>query len=158
MHSYLYPTIPNWFDKALESWKNSGKRYFSFPFLWFKPHTLPKDKSSEFWLYMYYSESQTQEDNLKRVIQYRAKVVAHSNTIIQGSDIYTHQGEDPKVWFKCDAVEELRNISGKYLTEKDFDHLDAGKNLLSSIRNSIAPVKRKSPVITVQQTKYWLQD
>jgi predicted phosphatase len=158
MHSYLYPTEPHWFDVELENWKNSGKRYFSFPFLWFKPTTLPKDESSEFWLYLYYSGSRTDDGNLQRVVQYRAKVVAHSYRVIEGDDIFTRRVDDPKVWFKCDVVEELRTTAGSYLKDSDFSHVNENQNLLSSIRNSIAPVKRNTSVITVQQTRYCLQD
>lgn len=158
MNSYMYPTLPHWFDKAIEKWKSSGKRYMCFPFRWFEPHTLPKEKTKEFWLYLYYSETSTEESELQRVVQYRAKTVQYSKGPIYGADIYTREEDDGKVYFKCEVVEEIRKEDGGFLKESDFRHWKEDKNLLSAMRNSIPPVLRVSPIITVQRTMYWLND
>ncbi|MDF7807550.1 hypothetical protein P4E94_08890 [Pontiellaceae bacterium B12219] len=157
MNSYLYPTEPHWFDDELKKWKSSGKRYFCFPFLWFEPHTLPSDKTKEFWLYLYYAESRTDNQSLQRVVQFRAKVIETSLSKIKGNDIHLLENDEAKTYFKCDVVEEIKTVDGKFLTEADFNHAQ-GKNLLSSIRNSVAPIIRKTPMITVQKTMYWLND
>jgi len=55
-------------------------------------------------------------------------------------------------------VEEIRRQNGEFLKEADFRHVDSGKNLLSAVRKSIAPIIRISPAITIQRTMYWLND
>jgi len=85
-------------------------------------------------------------------------VVQFGITAIDGNDIFLHDDEDAKMYFKCDVVEEIRRQNGEFLKESDFKHIHAGKNLLSAVRKSIAPIKRISPAITVQKTMYWLND
>ncbi|QBG47697.1 hypothetical protein EGM51_09940 [Verrucomicrobia bacterium S94] len=143
MNSYLYPTEPGWFPAELEKWKSSGKRYFCFPFLWHEPHTLPSDQTKEFWLYLYYAQGRTGEGELQRVVQFRAKVVETSREEIEGNDIHLLFNPEAKMYFKCDIVEEIKSIEGKFLTDADFQHIE-GKNLLSTIRKSVAPIIRNT--------------
>jgi len=158
MSSYLYPTKPHWFDLVITKWKSSGKRYLCFPFLGFEPHPFHHVKPKEFWLYHYYSEKKTEEKELQRVVQYRAKVVQHSLIPVEGKDVYLHKDGEAKIYFKCAVVEEIRKEDGSDLTIADFSHVDKNKHLPSAIRKSIAPVIRISAAITVQRTMYWLND
>ena len=149
MSSYLYPTLPDWFEKVLEEWKVSGKRTLCFPFLWFKPTTLPIDHHAPFWMYLYYTESQTENPLLKRVVKFRVRVVFYDFSIIQGASIYTHleAKADAKVWFECDLVEEIKDLHGGYLHESDFKHVE-DVALLQSIRNSI-PIQPEGTGIVI---------
>lgn len=159
MNSYFYPTLPGWFERLLEEWKNSGKGILVFPFLWFKPTTLPSKQDAPFWMYLYYTETQTDDPLLQRVVKFRVRVVSYSFSIIQGTNIFTHQDSesDAKVWFKCDLVEEVKRADGCYLRESDFKHAE-GVSLLQAVRNSIAPVNRISPMVTVQSTWHCIND
>jgi hypothetical protein len=159
MKSYFYPTLPGWFENLLDEWKASGKRTLAFPFLWFKPTTLPSDQSAPFWMYLYYSESQTKNISLQRVVKFRVRVVFFDFSIIQGTNIHTHRDSESeeKVWFQCDLVEEIKDANGGYLHESDFKHSN-GVSLLQAVRNSIAPVDRISPMVAVQSTCYCIND
>lgn len=160
MKSYFYPTVPSWFDALLEDWKKSGKRTLVFPFLWFKPSTLPINQTAPFWMYLYFTESQTKEVDLQRVVKFRVRVVAHSFSKIQGEHIFTDisSESEAKVWFQCDLVEEIKDFNGGYLHERDFEHSEKDIALLQAIRNSIAPVVRISPMVTVQSTWHCVND
>jgi hypothetical protein len=159
MNSYLYPTVPGWFESLLKSWKASGKRTFAFPFLWFKPTTLPTNQSAPFWMYLYYTENQTKDPSWQRVVEFRVRVVFYDFFIIQGTHIHTcrEQESDAKVWFQCDLVEEIKDVNGGHLHESDFKHSE-GVALLQSVRNSIAPVDRVSSMVTVQSTWHYIND
>jgi hypothetical protein len=159
MKSYFYPTLPGWFETLIDQWKGSGKRTVAFPFLRFQPNTLPTNQSVPFWMYLYYTESQTTESSLQRVVKFRVKVISFDYAIIHGSNIHTHRESvtDAKVWFQCDLVEEVRDANGGYLHESDFKHSE-GLSLLQAVRNSIAPVKRVSPMVTVQSTWHSIND
>ncbi len=159
MNSYLYPTLPGWFESLLEEWKASGKRTLAFPFLWFKPTTLPTNQSAPFWMYLYYTETQTENPLLQRVVKFRVRVVFYDFSIIQGIHIHTRrdQESEAKVWFQCDLVEEIKDAHGGYLHESDFKHSE-GVTLLPSVRNSIAPVDRVSSMVTVQSTWHCIND
>lgn len=159
MNSYFYPTHPNWFEELFESWKNSGKRELSFGFLWFKPTTLPGDTKATFWMYLYYTENQTEESELQGVVKFRVRVIEHSFSKIAWPAAYTvlDDTDEVKVWFRCDVVEELRREGGELLRASDFEHID-GLSLLQSVRNSIAPVRRKGQCLSVQKTSYCLND
>ncbi|GAB6044399.1 hypothetical protein JCM17961_50920 [Endothiovibrio diazotrophicus] len=159
MNSYFYPTLPGWFEKLLESWKSSGKRELSFPFLWFKPTTLPEDKNATFWMYLYYTETQTEEIDLQRAVKFRVRVIEHSFKEIAGPAVHTirDSAADAKVWFRCDVVEELRREDGELLRASDFEHA-GGVSLLQAVRNSIAPVNRNGRCISVQKTAFSLND
>lgn len=159
MNSYLYPTLPGWFESLLEEWKVSGKRTLAFPFLWFKPTTLPTNQSAPFWMYLYYTETQTENPLLQRVVKFRVRVVSYDFSVIQGIHIHTrrNQESEAKVWFQCDLVEEIKNANGGYLHESDFKHSE-GVTLLPSVRNSIAPVDRVSSMVTVQSTWHCIND
>ncbi|WP_195741986.1 hypothetical protein [Methylobacillus flagellatus] len=159
MNSYLYPTIPGWFEELLERWKSSGTRAISFPFLWFKPTTLPNDKNAAFWMYLYYTENQTKKIDLKRVVKFRVRVIEYSFSMIKGPDIYTifDNEVDAKVWFRCDVVEEIRKNNSEFLHAANFEHSE-GVLLPQFVRKSIAPIRRKSNCISVQKTSYLLND
>ena len=159
MNSYFYPTHPCWFDELLVDWKNSGKRTLVFPFLRFKPTTLPQDEATQFWMYLYYTEGRTKIQELKKVVQYRVRVISYSFSKIQCNDAFTHAhaGNNAKIWFECDLVEEIKKINGSYVNETDFKHSE-GVSLLQAIRNSIAPVRRVSPIVTVQSTFHCVSD
>ena len=158
MVSYFYPTQSGWFEGILEAWKNSGKRTLSFPFLWFNPTTLPTDQYESFWMYLYYTETSTEDSSLKRVVKFRARVIRHTFSIIHGESIHTYEEPDAKVWFQCDLVEEIRDLNGNALRDTDFEHLVNGVALLQAVRNSIAPVKRVTPMVTVQSTWCCIND
>jgi hypothetical protein len=159
MNSYFYPTQPDWFETLLEEWKGSGKRTLGFPFLWFKPTTLPVNKNEVFWMYLYYTETQTKNALLQRVVQYRVRVIAHDFLTIQSTSIFNRLDveSEGKVWFQCDLVEEIRHINGAYLHDSDFKHIE-DISLPQSIRNSIAPVERIAPIVTVQSTWHCIND
>ncbi|CAA0118066.1 Uncharacterised protein [BD1-7 clade bacterium] len=158
MKSYFYPTRPEWFDEELENWKNSGKKYFCFAFTSFTPQTIVEENHSEFWMYLYYSDNRTPDEKLKRVVQYRARVVDYSFDEYVGGNMYVADQPDPKVWFKCETVEELRRNDGSFLTADDFEHQNQDTTLLYSIRTSIAPVNRLNSAVTVQEIKHSLID
>ena len=159
MDSFFYPTRDTWFEiNILEAWKNSGKKFVSFPFLEYEPHTLPPEEKSSFWMYLYYSESKTQDPALKRVVKFRVLVDEYSFSKFLNFDTFqTESNNNPTVWFKCARVEEIRKVNGLYLTDADFEHIK-GSKLLSSIRNSIAPVRRITNAICVQATYQLLMD
>ena len=160
MDSFFYPTRDSWFEKnILEGWKNSGKKFVSFPFLEYEPKALTESGKPPFWMYLYYSERKTQESTLKGVVKFRVLVDEYSLSKFEHSDIFTCEDTDnnPTVWFKCSRIEEIRNKTGSYLTRDDFKH-SRDKNLLSSIRNSIAPVRRITDAICVQVTYQLLMD
>jgi hypothetical protein len=96
----------------------------------------------------------TEEPSLRGVVKFRVRVISYSYSIIEGAHVYYRQDvpeEAGKVWFKCDLVEEIKNEDGGYLRDSDFKHTE-GVSLLQSVRNSIAPVERINPMITVQST------
>lgn len=158
MASYFYPTHSGWFETFLENWKDSGKRELVFPFLWFEPHTLPPKEHTPFWMYIYYSQGQTPEPQLQGVVKFRVRVIQYSTERIVVQEMYTDDTNDnPKMWFRCDVVEELRKEDGQLLRASDFEHAK-GKALLQTIRNSIAPVKRITECISVQTTQFILND
>lgn len=156
----LYPTEPGeprWIEEMRDEWIDSGCRYFSFSFLDFHPGTLD---AQPFWMYMYFTENSTQNATLQRVIKFRIMVLEHSS-IGYGSrkDVfqYSFTSGTPKVWFLCSQLDEIRKVDTSFLTDSDFDHLE-GKKLLSAIRNSIAPVRRLSPINIFQKTVSEIQD
>jgi hypothetical protein len=159
VESYFYPTEPSWFENLLDEWKTSGKRTLVFPFLWFKPTTLPTNQRAPFWMYLYYTETQTENPLLQRAVKFRVRVVFYDFSIIQETNIHTFldSESEAKVWFQCDLVEEIKGIDGGYLHESDFKHAE-GVSLLQAVHNSIAPVERISPIVTVQSTWHCIND
>jgi hypothetical protein len=157
MKEYLYPTTGDlgWIEKILKNWKSEDKK-FLIPFYKFIPHTLPKGKKP-YWLYMYYSDSSTFDSSLKRKVLYRVHVIETIFDNLVNADVmyklcgmptyHFGNSDDTKVLFICDNIQEINNINGNMLTNKDFLHIDKNKNLLSSVRNSIAPVRRLSRVV-----------
>jgi hypothetical protein len=156
MASYFYPTESGWFEKLLEDWKVSGKRTLAFPFLWFNPTTLPTNQSEPFWMYLYYTASSTE---FPREVKFRVRVVYYDFSIIQGANVhaFTDSVSEAKVWFQCDLVEEIKDANGGALHDSDFEHIN-GLSLPQTVRNSIAPVKRLTPIVTVQSTWYCIND
>jgi len=157
MASYFYPTESGWFEKLLEKWKKSGKRTLAFPFLWFNPTTLPTNQSKPFWMYLYYTASSRK---FRRVVKFRVRVVSYGFSIIQDANVHVFRDSESeaKVWFQCDLVEEIKDVNGKALHDSDFEHLVNGVALLQAVRNSIAPVKRVTPIVTVQSTWCCIND
>jgi hypothetical protein len=150
MSSFLYPVLnqqPNrdWIFDMLEDWKNSGKHYLEFSFSWFTPHTLPSNLDEVFWMYLY-NTRKAADENLRRVVKYRVRVVQHSPTVITGNSIHISYEDNPDatMWFKCDRAEELRNKSGGLIMGDDFEHATPNTQLFPAIKNSIAPVKLKA--------------
>ena len=162
MNSYLYPTEDKWFAPLLETWKHSGRPRLIFPFFNFKVTTLPQDDRKPYFCYLYYSESRTEDEALHGVVQYRARVIRHSFEPITDAgahsrDYELQSGDKETVYFLCDLVREITNSAGEALKLADFVHRD-GVDLGSAIRNSIAPVRRIVPMVTVQTTSYNPQD
>lgn len=160
MNSYMYPTEDGWFEnEVIGAWKESGKRTVCFPWLTFTPGKLPENKDESFWMYIYYTENSTKNSTLNGTVPFRVRVVFHDNDIIKGTDICTvrESALNPRAWFKCDLIEEIRSADGKHLRRKDFDHPE-GKELAQTMFNSIPPVKRQSPMVTVQSTSYYVND
>lgn len=159
MNSYFYPTEPEWFEDLLEVWKNSGKETLGFPFFRTTPTTLPVDKTEKFWMYLYYTKSQTEKTSLQQVVKFRVRVIAYDFSIFENVSIHNRKDAetDEKVWFQCDLVEEIKCLDGGHLMASDFKHVN-NTALLQSIHNSIAPVKCISTVVTVQKTLYCIND
>ena len=157
MASYFYPTSSGWFEKLLEKWKKSGKRTLVIPFVRFKPTTLPTNRREPFWMYLYYTKSRTEEVALQCVVKFRVRVVRYDFSIIQGADIHPYTEAGATVWFQCDLVEEIKCVNGSALRGSDFKHL-RGVSLPHAVRNSIAPVKRVTPIVTVQSTWCCIND
>ena len=157
MASYFYPTESGWFEELLEDWKKKGKRTLAFPFLRFNPTTLPANQSEPFWMYLYYTASSTE---LQREVKFRVRVVYYDFSIIQDANVHIFRDSESeaKVWFQCDLVEEIKDVNGKALHDSDFEHSEDGVALLQAVRNSIAPVKRVTPMVTVQSTWYCIND
>lgn len=142
MRAFFYPTQAHnhheWFGDLLAEWHRSNKKYLCFPFMSFKPHTLPS--RGDFWMYMYYRQKQTDIDELKGKVKFRVHVIQWSDTPFAAPDIHLIDfGGGETVWFLCDKAEEVRKRDGNLLTLDDFSHRD-GKQLYSTIRTSIAPV------------------
>ena len=135
-----------------DGWKASNLPYFQFCFLKFYPHTLPE--SGPYWVYFYYTTKSTEREWEKRAVLFRVHVRAHYRSPAQDrSDTYTFRFGHPgdAIWFVCDAFEEIRRSDGAYLTDADFRHRD-GKQLLSAIRSSLAPIRCTGEIIVRQRT------
>ena len=162
MDSYLYPTEDKWFAPLLETWKHSGQPKLIFPFFNFKVTTLPQNTEKPYWVYLYYSKSRTDDEALRGVVQYRVRVIRHSFEPITDAGAHARDyeptnGDKAAVYFLCDLVEEITNSAGEALRLADFVHRD-GVKLSSAIYNSIAPIRRIMPMVTVQTTSYNPQD
>jgi hypothetical protein len=153
MTAYLYPTEPGWIEDVRDRWMQSGLPYLSFPFLSFRPTTLPSLQLGSFWMYFYFTDTRTESPSLKRKIQFRAHIIEYSNDRFNGrNDVFVCEFDgNARVWFRCDAIEELRSKSGELLSDLDFERVQ-GTNLLSAIRSSIAPVRRVSHAKVLQRT------
>ena len=162
MDSYLYPTNDGWLEPMLNDWKHSGLPRMAFPFFGFRVTTLPQDTVRPFWMYVYYTKRSTEDEALRGVVQFRVRVIRHSfEPIIDAGahnrDYELQAGDKEKVYFLIDLVEEVTNSAGEALRLADFVHRD-GVKLSSAIYNSIAPIKRIVPMVTVQTTSYNPQD
>ncbi len=149
MPEYIYPTQADdsheWVLDMVDAWKATGKRYFCFPFMTFKVHTLPD--SGDFWLYMYYRINKTDIKHLKGKIKLRIHVIDWANDPFVRSEVDLHDFDGGEtVWLLCDEAQEINEVSGRLLSLSDFEHIDHrtgspdGKKLSSTIRSSIAPV------------------
>jgi hypothetical protein len=141
MKEYIYPTRANigdeWARYMLEKWEESSLPLLCFPWILTSVHTLSREP---FWMYLYYTLSASDIPALMGKIEYRVHVIAWQNTRYHGDNIYkARYDEDGKVWFLCDHFEEIRKWSGEMLGLEDFTHAN-GKNIVSTLRNSIPPV------------------
>jgi hypothetical protein len=167
MSAYLYPTESGWFPELLEEWKKSGRSRLAFPFYNFRVHTLP---NGAFWMYLYYSQKRTENPDLSGLVQFRVRVIKY--TLVSkdqtqltkdqpfGSDdtyVRTDYLDQARTWFLCDLVEEVRKLDGTMLTFQDFIHANDAE-LGSAIMNSVAPVRRLSPMVVIQKTLHELHD
>lgn len=128
----------HWVKNMLDGWRASGKPYLCFPWIKFQVHTLP---APSFWMYFYYSQGRTDIPSLQGRIEYKVRVVSwRPNPLFRAADVYlVRETENGKAWFLCDRFEEAIKEDGKYLSLSDFNHAH-GKNLISTIRNSIPQV------------------
>jgi hypothetical protein len=151
--AYLYPTEPGWIEDVRDRWIQSCLPYFSIPFLSFRPTTLPSPQFGSFWMYLYFTNARTESPSLKRKIQFRMHGLEYSNEgFTDRNDVFVCEFDgNPRVWFRCNAIEELRSESSELLSDTDFEHAQ-GINLLSAIRRSIAPVRRVSHAKVLQRT------
>jgi hypothetical protein len=155
MIEFLYPTRyeNGWIEDMISDWKKSNKPFMSFYFHKFYPRTLPPKPFEPFWIYFYYSHERTERPHLSGKILYRVNILDYNESgyfnqtdvsIIRFSGV-------AKIWFKCDKFEEIKNANGALLNSDNFRHIDPNKKLLSTIRSSIAPVKRLSQITVVSQ-------
>ena len=138
----------HWVNNMLEGWRKSGKQYLCFPWIKFKVHTLP---DTLFWLYFYNAKSRTDVPSLQGRVEFRVRVVSwRPNPKYGGNDIYVIRGdEDGTAWFLCDHFDEVVKENGDLLSLSDFSHA-YGKNLISTIRNSIPQVILKTKIRVVR--------
>jgi len=69
-----------------------------------------------------------------QVISWRAHIQ------FSGTDTFVFRADEyGEVWFLCDRFEEVVRDDGHLLSPSDFSHAQ-GKNLISTIRNSIPQV------------------
>ena len=128
----------HWVNDMLEGWRASGKSLLCFPWIKFQVHTLP---AAPFWMYFYYAQGLTDMPSLQGRLEFRVRVVSwRPNTIYREVDMHiVREKEDGKAWFLCDRFEEIVKETGGLLSLSDFSHAH-GKNLVSTIRNSIPQV------------------
>ncbi|HLE16228.1 MAG TPA: hypothetical protein VI776_15885 [Anaerolineales bacterium] len=151
MKEYIYPTRANtddeWARDMLNAWEKSRKPLLCFPWILFNVHTLVKEP---FWMYLYYTVRATDIPALQGKVEFRVRVIDWSLARFQQDSIYpARYEEDGKVWFLCERYEEIRNAHQQLLSLDDFAHA-TGKNLISTIRNSIPQVICHSKVIVAQ--------
>ena len=160
MLSYMMPTEDAWFEDLLAEFKDSGKRELVFQWFQTRVTTLPESHDSPFFLYFYDSLARTRSPILQGKIPFRVLVRQFSFEPITGANIFLRETDlsSPKVWFCTDRIEELRGISGEYLTLDSFEHFDTSTSLPQAMTNSIAPVRRLTPMIVVQTTGLAIQD
>lgn len=148
MNEVIYPTWAlydwHWVFEMISKWKGSEKPKLCFPWVKFKVHTLPPEP---FWMYLYYAVSRTDIPELKGRIEYRVRVRSWRPELkYDNGDILLERGnEDGTAWFLCDRFEEIAKRNGDLLTLTDFHHA-YGKNLVSTLRNSIPPVRLQPQV------------
>jgi hypothetical protein len=110
-------------------------------------------------MYLYYSQRRTKDKSLRRVVKFRVRVISYARTPFNDPSVYVRQGHDPdpKVWFKCDLVEEIR-AANCVLNDSHFEHTEARVAWLSAARNSIPPVKPRVQIVVVRATSYPFND
>lgn len=98
-------------------------------------------------MYLYYTEKETDIPNLQGKVEFRVGVIDWDLARFEQDGIYkARYNEDGKVWFLCDRYEEVRNVNQHMLNLGDFTHTD-GKNLISTLRNSIPQVVCHSNIL-----------
>lgn len=151
MKEYIYPTRANrgdeWAREMFEAWESSRKPLLCFPWIRFNVHTLVREP---FWMYLYYTERATDILDLQGKVEFRVRVIDWNRSRFQKDNIYqARYDENGKVWFLCNRYEEIRGERRNLIGLDDFTHA-AGKNLASTIRNSIPPVICHSKIIVTQ--------
>ena len=138
----------HWVNDMLQGWRRSNKTELCFPWIFFNVYTLP---TPPFWMYFYYAKGRSDVQSLKGKFEFRTRVVSWRPTPkYQGDDIHiVRDNEEGKAWFLCDQFEEIVKDGGELLSLSDFNHAH-GKNLISSIRNSIPDVVLNVKIRVVQ--------
>lgn len=148
MESYLFPIEykenNHWDERMINNWKDSKLPYLSFTFNKFRPKTIP---SEPFWLYLYYCKGSTDEKFFKSRIRFRFYVFNSSDSIVNELNIYSFPpGLNPKKWFLCSKLEEIRISGNDLLTLYDFRHFEEKKKLYCCLHNSIPHVICKKQI------------
>jgi len=141
MPDYFYPTEPGWIENMWNTWQATGRPHLSFSFLNFHPTTFPPNPFRPFWMYLYYTESRTNDESLRGKIKFRVRVIAYQAPPFNLPNIYIYHhtgGPDEVIWFQVDRIEEIR-CGHRLLSASDFSHANPNKVLLRTIRTSIAP-------------------
>jgi hypothetical protein len=138
----------HWVNEMLDGWRDTGEPYLCFPWIKFQVHTLPVPP---FWMYLYYAVGLTDISSLQGRVEYKVRVVSWQPNIPyrDGNIHIVRENEDGKVWFLCDRFEEVVKEGGELLSLSDFNHA-YGKNLVSTIRNSIPQVVLDSSTKVLQ--------
>lgn len=161
---FFYPTHGNlqsngkhWAENIVDGWIASGKTSFAFPFLNYAVTTF-HGRPLPAWMYLYFSLNSTTETvNMRYKVLFRVRVVEWSYERFSEADTYVEDfdcPEDARIWFRCDALEEVRGQGANYLSCQDFRHANPNKSLLNAIVNSIAPAVRIAPAVVVRRACY----
>ncbi|MHC1740632.1 MAG: hypothetical protein AB9897_05920 [Anaerolineaceae bacterium] len=142
MEEFIFPVEYkaeiHWDEFMIQEWIKSKKKYLTFAFNRFYPHTLP---NHDFWLNLYFTKGSTDEQLYRGKIRYKFHVLKWSiNQFDDKTSTYLLDSTlTAKVWFLCDHCKRVSLPNGTLLEIDCFEHPE-GKNITSCLRNSIAPV------------------